>query len=121
MNVRGQVVGLHACQSRLTHHLRQSSLTGGDWCRVGWAGGPVASPDGVEASRRSSCPARRACNPRPPVPEGNAPGGRVDGMIEQLSVAVLGANGRMGEEAVKAIDAAADLNLVAALGRNDSL
>ncbi|MDF9750796.1 4-hydroxy-tetrahydrodipicolinate reductase [Arthrobacter sp. ES3-54] len=42
-------------------------------------------------------------------------------MIEQLSVAVLGASGRMGEEAVKAIEAAADLNLVAALGRNDSL
>ena len=42
-------------------------------------------------------------------------------MTEQLSVAVLGANGRMGAEAVKAIDAAADLTLVAALGRNDSL
>lgn len=42
-------------------------------------------------------------------------------MIEQLAVAVLGANGRMGAEAVKAVDAAADLKLVAALGRNDSL
>ncbi len=42
-------------------------------------------------------------------------------MTEQLSVAVLGASGRMGAEAVKAIDAAADLTLVAALGRNDSL
>ena len=42
-------------------------------------------------------------------------------MTEQLSVAVLGANGRMGAEAVKAVDAAADLTLVAALGRNDSL
>jgi len=42
-------------------------------------------------------------------------------MTEQLAVAVLGAHGRMGAEAVKAIDAAKDLNLVAALGRNDSL
>ena len=42
-------------------------------------------------------------------------------MTEQLAVAVLGANGRMGAEAVKAVDAAADLKLVAALGRGDSL
>ncbi|MCB5274397.1 4-hydroxy-tetrahydrodipicolinate reductase [Arthrobacter sp. SO5] len=42
-------------------------------------------------------------------------------MTEQLAVAVLGANGRMGAEAVKAVDASADLLLVAALGRNDSL
>ena len=42
-------------------------------------------------------------------------------MTEQLAVAVLGANGRMGAEAVKAVEAAADLKLVAALGRNDSL
>ncbi|MFP3581095.1 4-hydroxy-tetrahydrodipicolinate reductase [Arthrobacter sp. fls2-241-R2A-200] len=42
-------------------------------------------------------------------------------MTEQLAVAVLGANGRMGREAVKAVDAAADMKLVAALGRGDSL
>ena len=46
-------------------------------------------------------------------------------MTEQHSdaklVAVLGANGRMGAEAVKAINAAADMELVAALGRGDSL
>lgn len=42
-------------------------------------------------------------------------------MTEQLAVAVLGASGRMGSEAVKAIDAAPDLSLVAALGRGDSL
>ena len=42
-------------------------------------------------------------------------------MTEQLAVAVLGANGRMGAEAVTAIEAAADLKLVAALGRSDSL
>jgi len=46
-------------------------------------------------------------------------------MTEQLSVprrvAVLGANGRMGAEAVKAVEAAPDLELVAALGRGDSL
>ncbi|KRE72841.1 MULTISPECIES: 4-hydroxy-tetrahydrodipicolinate reductase [Micrococcaceae] len=36
-------------------------------------------------------------------------------------VAVLGASGRMGAEAVKAIDAAPDMKLVAALGRGDSL
>lgn len=38
-----------------------------------------------------------------------------------LQVAVLGANGRMGAEAVKAVEAAADMELVAALGRGDSL
>jgi 4-hydroxy-tetrahydrodipicolinate reductase len=42
-------------------------------------------------------------------------------MTEQLAVAVLGANGRMGAEAIKAIEAAPDLKLVAALGRKDSL
>ncbi|HKU30361.1 4-hydroxy-tetrahydrodipicolinate reductase [Arthrobacter sp. NyZ413] len=42
-------------------------------------------------------------------------------MTEQLAVAVLGAHGRMGIEAVKAVDAAADMKLVAALGRGDSL
>lgn len=42
-------------------------------------------------------------------------------MTEQLAVAVLGATGRMGSEAVKAIEAAPDLDLVAALGRADSL
>ncbi|RAX17396.1 4-hydroxy-tetrahydrodipicolinate reductase [Pseudarthrobacter sp. AG30] len=46
-------------------------------------------------------------------------------MTEQHSapklVAVLGANGRMGAEALKAIDAAPDMKLVAALGRGDSL
>ncbi|MFB8370510.1 4-hydroxy-tetrahydrodipicolinate reductase [Pseudarthrobacter sp. NPDC055928] len=46
-------------------------------------------------------------------------------MTQQLSaprhVAVLGANGRMGAEAVKAVEAASDLELVAALGRRDSL
>ncbi|MFY9634586.1 MULTISPECIES: 4-hydroxy-tetrahydrodipicolinate reductase [Pseudarthrobacter] len=46
-------------------------------------------------------------------------------MTEQHSapsrVAVLGANGRMGAEAVKAVEAAADMTLVAALGRGDSL
>ena len=42
-------------------------------------------------------------------------------MTEQLPVAVLGAHGRMGAEAVKAIEAASDMKLVAALGRGDSL
>ena len=42
-------------------------------------------------------------------------------MTEQLAVAVLGAGGRMGSEAVKAVEAAPDLKLVAALGRGDSL
>jgi 4-hydroxy-tetrahydrodipicolinate reductase len=42
-------------------------------------------------------------------------------MTEQLAVAVLGANGRMGAEAVRAVEAAEDLKLVAALGRNDPL
>ena len=42
-------------------------------------------------------------------------------MTEQLAVAVLGANGRMGAEAVAAVEAAEDLKLVAALGRNDPL
>jgi 4-hydroxy-tetrahydrodipicolinate reductase len=55
------------------------------------------------------------------VPAGAWPGGRVKGMTEQLAVAVLGANGRMGIEAVKAVEAAEDMKLVAALGRGDSL
>lgn len=38
-----------------------------------------------------------------------------------LRVAVLGANGRMGAEALKAVEAAPDMELVAALGRGDSL
>jgi 4-hydroxy-tetrahydrodipicolinate reductase len=38
-----------------------------------------------------------------------------------LRVAVLGAKGRMGSEAVKAVGAAADMELVAALGRGDKL
>ncbi len=42
-------------------------------------------------------------------------------MTEQLAVAVLGASGRMGTEAVKAVETAPDMKLVAALGRNDSL
>ncbi|MGO4249237.1 4-hydroxy-tetrahydrodipicolinate reductase [Paenarthrobacter sp. RAF54_2] len=42
-------------------------------------------------------------------------------MTEQLAVAVLGAHGRMGIEAVKAVEAADDMKLVAALGRGDSL
>ncbi len=42
-------------------------------------------------------------------------------MTEQLPVAVLGAHGRMGAEAVTAVEAASDMKLVAALGRGDSL
>ncbi|MEN2743168.1 4-hydroxy-tetrahydrodipicolinate reductase [Sinomonas halotolerans] len=42
-------------------------------------------------------------------------------MAERLPVAVLGANGRMGSEAVTAVTAAPDMELVAALGRGDSL
>ncbi|WP_427016990.1 4-hydroxy-tetrahydrodipicolinate reductase [Pseudarthrobacter sp. P1] len=42
-------------------------------------------------------------------------------MSELLRVAVLGANGRMGRAAVKAVGDAPDLELVAALGRGDSL
>ncbi|TJY72185.1 4-hydroxy-tetrahydrodipicolinate reductase [Arthrobacter sp. CAU 1506] len=42
-------------------------------------------------------------------------------MTEQLAVAVLGAGGRMGSEAVMAVEAAPDLELVAALKRGDSL
>lgn len=42
-------------------------------------------------------------------------------MTEMLRVAVLGAKGRMGTAAVAAIDAQEDLELVAALGRQDPL
>ncbi|MFC8302109.1 4-hydroxy-tetrahydrodipicolinate reductase [Specibacter sp. NPDC057265] len=42
-------------------------------------------------------------------------------MSEKLRVAVLGAKGRMGTAATAALDAADDLELVAALGRHDSL
>ncbi|WP_035794067.1 4-hydroxy-tetrahydrodipicolinate reductase [Kitasatospora mediocidica] len=38
-----------------------------------------------------------------------------------LRVAVIGASGRIGSEAVKAVEAAPDLELVAALGRNSEL
>jgi 4-hydroxy-tetrahydrodipicolinate reductase len=39
--------------------------------------------------------------------------------MSKLRVAVIGARGRMGAEAVRAVDAAADMELVAALGRGD--
>lgn len=42
-------------------------------------------------------------------------------MTEKVRVAVLGANGRMGRTAVAAVQAAEDLELVAALGRRDPL
>ncbi|GAB3845965.1 4-hydroxy-tetrahydrodipicolinate reductase [Nesterenkonia populi] len=42
-------------------------------------------------------------------------------MNQSIKVAVLGASGRMGSEAVKAVGAAEDMELVAALGRGDSL
>ncbi|CAM5735910.1 MULTISPECIES: 4-hydroxy-tetrahydrodipicolinate reductase [unclassified Streptomyces] len=41
--------------------------------------------------------------------------------MTKLRVAVLGAQGRIGSEAVRAIEAADDLELVAALGRGDKL
>ena len=42
-------------------------------------------------------------------------------MSTSLRVAVVGANGRIGSEAVRAVEAAPDLDLVAALGRGDKL
>lgn len=41
--------------------------------------------------------------------------------MSKLRVAVLGARGRIGSEAVRAVEAAEDMELVAALGRGDSL
>lgn len=41
--------------------------------------------------------------------------------MSKLRVAVLGARGRIGAEAVKAVEAADDMELVAALGRGDKL
>ncbi|MFC9731631.1 4-hydroxy-tetrahydrodipicolinate reductase [Streptomyces roseolus] len=41
--------------------------------------------------------------------------------MSKLRVAVLGAKGRIGSEAVKAVEAAEDMELVAALGRGDEL
>ena len=41
-------------------------------------------------------------------------------MTEKIAVAVLGAHGRMGSEAVRAVEHAEDLELVAALGSGDS-
>ncbi|MGW6275629.1 4-hydroxy-tetrahydrodipicolinate reductase [Streptomyces sp. NPDC055060] len=41
--------------------------------------------------------------------------------MSKLRVAVVGAKGRIGSEAVRAVEAAEDLELVAALGRGDSL
>lgn len=45
----------------------------------------------------------------------------VELMTSPLKVAVLGAQGRMGSEAVQAVQNAADMELVAALGSKDSL
>lgn len=42
-------------------------------------------------------------------------------MSDKLRVAVLGAKGRIGSEAVRAVEAAGDMELVAALGRGDAL
>jgi 4-hydroxy-tetrahydrodipicolinate reductase len=42
-------------------------------------------------------------------------------MTEPIRVGVLGARGRMGTEACRAVDAAADLELVAAIGRGEPL
>jgi 4-hydroxy-tetrahydrodipicolinate reductase len=42
-------------------------------------------------------------------------------MTDVIKVAVLGAAGRMGSEAVKAINSAADMDLVAALGSGDAI
>ncbi|MEU8523136.1 4-hydroxy-tetrahydrodipicolinate reductase [Streptomyces sp. NPDC048577] len=41
--------------------------------------------------------------------------------MSKLRVAVLGAQGRIGSEAVRAVEAAGDMELVAALGRGDKL
>ncbi|TGB07346.1 4-hydroxy-tetrahydrodipicolinate reductase [Streptomyces sp. MZ04] len=41
--------------------------------------------------------------------------------MSKLRVAVIGAKGRIGSEAVRAVEAAEDLELVAALGRGDKL
>ena len=41
--------------------------------------------------------------------------------MSKLRVAVLGAKGRIGSEAVRAVEAADDMELVAALGRGDAL
>lgn len=41
--------------------------------------------------------------------------------MSKLRVAVIGARGRIGSEAVRAVEAAGDLELVAALGRGDRL
>lgn len=41
--------------------------------------------------------------------------------MSKLRVAVIGAKGRIGSEAVRAVEAAEDLELVAALGRGDAL
>ncbi|MER5521371.1 4-hydroxy-tetrahydrodipicolinate reductase [Streptomyces sp. NPDC002763] len=41
--------------------------------------------------------------------------------MSKLRVAVLGARGRIGSEAVKAVETAGDMELVAALGRGDKL
>src|SRR5206468_1195955 len=57
----------------------------------------------------------------------SARSGRVSPLLKEarkmskLRVAVLGAKGRIGSEAVRAVEAAADMELVAALGRGDKL
>jgi 4-hydroxy-tetrahydrodipicolinate reductase len=58
--------------------------------------------------------------PQPPGPAGS-PAPAAGEASEPLRVAVLGASGRMGTQACRAVEAAEDLELVATVGRGDDL
>lgn len=76
----------------------------------------ASDPDaGRTPASTSSGPCPSPTRERPRIPD------TLEVMSAPLKVAVLGASGRMGAEAVKAVDAATDMELVAALGRGDKL
>src|SRR5690606_1251578 len=84
--------------------------------------GPAPLPVGHRPAEgqagRPPARGRRLTHPgNPPA----TPSGKEATQMSKLRVAVLGAKGRIGSEAVKAIEAAEDMELVAALGRGDKL
>ncbi len=80
--------------------------------------GPEALPVGHRpAEGQAGVPAARGRRLTHP---GTTPGKEATDM-SKLRVAVLGARGRIGSEAVRAVEAAEDMELVAALGRGDKL
>jgi 4-hydroxy-tetrahydrodipicolinate reductase len=95
---------------------------------------PVGHPGrGARGGPRCTGAASFAVGHRPAEGQAGGPAGRGRriaggtegisgrGTMSKLRVAVLGAKGRIGSEAVRAVEAAEDMELVAALGRGDKL